>query len=53
MLYTQERAIRNKKLTGTAKLAHRREHSMPAVEALFADHPLRPDLARTRAHRTQ
>ena len=47
MLYTQERAIRKKKLTGPAKLAHRREHSLPAVEAFFVwchQQRQRPDL---------
>ena len=44
---TQGRAIRNKKLTGPAKLAHRREHSLAAVEAFFAwckEQRQRPDL---------
>ena len=36
VLYTQERAIAKKKLTGPAKLAHRRESSLPAVDAFFA-----------------
>ena len=47
VLYTQERAIRKKKLTGPAKLAHRREHSLAAVEAFFAwckEQRQRPDL---------
>ena len=47
VLYSQERAIRKKKLTGPAKLAHRREHSLPAVEAFFAwcnKQRQRPDL---------
>ena len=47
MLYTQERAIAKKKLTGPAKLAHRREHSLAAVDAFFAwcqEQRQRPDL---------
>ena len=34
-LYAHEKAIRKKKLTGPSKLAHRREHATPAVEAFF------------------
>jgi transposase len=47
VLYSQERAIAKKKLTGPAKLAHRREHSLPAVEAFFVwckQQRQRPDL---------
>ena len=47
LLYTQEHAIGNKKLTGPAKLAHRREHSLPTVDAFFAwckEQRQRPDL---------
>ena len=47
VLYTQERVLRKKKLTGPAKLAHRRAHSLPAVEAFFAwcqQQRQRPDL---------
>ncbi len=35
-LYAQEKAIRKGSLKGTAKLAHRRERSAPAVDAFFA-----------------
>ena len=35
-LYAQEKTIRKKKLDGPAKLAYRREHSTPTVDAFFA-----------------
>ena len=35
-LYAHEKVIRKKKLDGPAKLAYRREHSAPAVDAFFA-----------------
>ena len=34
-IYVHEKRIRKKKLDGPAKLAHRREHSAPAVDAFF------------------
>ena len=36
MPYTHEPILRKKKVTDPAKLAHRREHSLPAVETFFA-----------------
>ena len=36
VLYAHEKTIRKKKLEGPAKLAYRREHSTPAVDAFFA-----------------
>ena len=35
-LYAHEKTIRKKKLDGPAKLAYRREHSAPTVDAFFA-----------------
>ena len=35
-LYAHEKTIRKKKLDGPAKLAYRREHSTPTVDAFFA-----------------
>ena len=34
-IYVHEKRIRKKKLDGPAKLAYRREHSAPAVDAFF------------------
>ena len=36
VLYAHEKTIRKKKLDGPAKLAYRREHGTPAVDAFFA-----------------
>ena len=36
VLYAHEKVIRKKKFEGPAKLAYRREHSAPAVDAFFA-----------------
>ena len=35
-LYAHEKTIRKKRLDGPAKLAYRREHGTPAVDAFFA-----------------
>ena len=47
VLYAHEKTIRKKKLDSPAKLAYRREHSTPAVDAFFAwckTQRQRPDL---------
>ena len=47
VLYAHEKTIRRKKLDGPAKLAYRREHITPAVDAFFAwckTQRQRPDL---------
>ena len=47
VLYAHEKIIRKKKLAGPTKLAYRREHSAPAVDAFFAwckTQRQRPDL---------
>ena len=47
VLYAHEKTIRKKKLDGPAKLAYRREHSTPAVDAFFTwckTQRQRPDL---------
>lgn len=52
-IYVHEKRIRNKKLDGPAKLAYRREHSGPAVDAYFAWRARQRQRRRTAQHFAQ